>query len=54
MGLVWDHLKETKAESDTKGRVQREKRGFYLANELSHRDVKRRVFRESDCPSAQG
>lgn len=50
MGLVWDHLKETKAESATKGWVRGEKRGFYLANELSHRDVKRRVFRESHCP----
>lgn len=36
----------------TKSRGAERKRGFYLANESAHRHVKRRVFRESDRPSA--
>lgn len=48
MGLVWDHLRVTMPTPGTKGTGAERKRGFYLANELAHTHVKRRVFRESD------
>lgn len=51
MGLVGDHLRETKTILSTKEGDAVRKRGFYLANELPHRDVKRWVFRESNCPT---
>jgi hypothetical protein len=46
MGLVWHHLRETKTGSFTKGEDAGRKRGFSLANELPHRDVKRWLFTE--------
>lgn len=51
MGLVWDHLDGTKTVLWTKKRDAVRKRGFYLANELLHRNVKRRVFRQSGRPT---
>lgn len=52
MGLVWDHLEETKTVPAQRGKVQQKKKGFYIANELAHRHVKRWVFRKSGCPSS--
>lgn len=51
MGLVWDHLGETKTGPWTKRQDAVRKRGFYLANELLHRNVKRWVFRKSGRPA---
>lgn len=53
MGLVWDHLEKTKTAPRTKKKDAVRKRGFYLANELPHRNVKRWVFRKSGCPAGQ-
>lgn len=53
MGLVWDHLEETKTGPRTKRQDAVRKRGFYIANELLHRDVKRWVFRKSGCPAGR-
>lgn len=53
MGLVWDHLEETKTGPWTKKCDAVRKREFYIANELLHRNVKRWVFRNSGCPAGQ-
>lgn len=50
MGLVWHHLGETKTGYFTKGKDAGRKRGFNLANELPHRDVKRWLFTEKQLP----
>ena len=51
MGLVRDHLGETKTDLWTKKRDAVRKKGYYLANELPHRDVKGGVFRKRGCPT---
>lgn len=53
MGLVWDHLEETKTAPRTKRHDAIRKRGFYIANEWVHRNVKRWVFRKSGRPAGQ-
>ena len=53
MGLVWDHLEETKTGLWTKRQDAIRKRGFYIANESLHRNVKRWVFRKSGRPAGQ-